>query len=112
MRNYSKIAGSAAITLCLLVPAISAKGQEHTVGLRIAEKHCVKCHAIGPTGDSRHAAAPPFRLIATKMKVDDLQEALAEGIVVGHEAMPEFELQPDEIAELLAYIKSLAPTLR
>ncbi len=40
--------------------------------------------------------------------VDDLQEALAEGIMVGHDAeMPQFELDPEEIDDLLAYLDGL-----
>ncbi|HWL21031.1 MAG TPA: cytochrome c, partial [Bradyrhizobium sp.] len=34
-------------------------------------------------------------------------EALAEGIVTGHPAMPEFQLSPDEIHDLLSYLKTL-----
>ena len=40
-------------------------------------------------------------------------QALAEGIVVGHPAMPRFTFEPREIGALLAYIsglKSRAPT--
>jgi cytochrome c len=34
-------------------------------------------------------------------------ENLAEGIVTGHPSMPEFRLNPDQIANLLAYLKTL-----
>jgi len=50
--------------------------------------------------------------IAAKGNVDDLQEALAEGITVGHPDMPEFELLPEQVASFLAYLKSLAPSGR
>jgi hypothetical protein len=48
-------------------------------------------------------------VFAARGKVDELQEALAEGIVVGHPDMPEFELAPKQIAAFLSYLKSLAP---
>jgi hypothetical protein len=34
-------------------------------------------------------------------------EALAEGINTGHAAMPEFVLDPDQIHDLLSYLKTL-----
>jgi hypothetical protein len=40
--------------------------------------------------------------------VSDLAEAFAEGIFVGHDAMPEFALPPRTIDDLLSYIDSLA----
>jgi mono/diheme cytochrome c family protein len=39
--------------------------------------------------------------------LESLDEALAEGITVGHPDMPEFVLEPDEIAALIAYLESL-----
>jgi mono/diheme cytochrome c family protein len=108
MRIPSVIAGCAAAAL-LVAAAMPAAAQDQGEGKRFAESHCAKCHAIGPQGDSPLAKAPPFRAIAAKGNVDNLQEALAEGIVVGHEAMPEFELEPQQIAGLLDYLKSLAP---
>lgn len=95
-----------------LAAALPAAAQDTAEGKRFAETHCAKCHAVGIEGDSPLAKAPPFRAIAAKGNVDNLQEAFAEGIVVGHEAMPEFELEPDQIAGLLDYIKSLTPGAR
>jgi len=40
--------------------------------------------------------------------VEHLAESLAEGIVVGHNDMPEFLFEPDDVEALLAYIASLA----
>jgi cytochrome c len=89
---------------------LGAKAQEEVAaGHKLAEKYCARCHAIGETGLSPHAAAPLFRAIAAKGHVDDLQEALAEGIMAGHQDMPEFEFQPQEIVDFLAYLKGLAP---
>jgi cytochrome c len=34
-------------------------------------------------------------------------EALAEGIETGHPTMPAFQLDPDQIHDLLSYLKSL-----
>ena len=40
-------------------------------------------------------------------RVDALGKGLAEGINTGHPAMPEFRLDPDEIHDLLSYLKTL-----
>jgi mono/diheme cytochrome c family protein len=94
----------------LLASFISpAHSQDVAEGRAFAEKNCARCHSIAPTGKSAHPAAPPFRDIAAKGRLDDLQEALAEGITVGHADMPEFELTPEQITSLLGYLKQLAP---
>jgi mono/diheme cytochrome c family protein len=45
--------------------------------------------------------------VHTRYPVEDLGEALAEGITTGHPTMPEFRLGPDEADALIAYLKSL-----
>ena len=51
--------------------------------------------------------APPFRDLHKKYPVDTLQEALAEGISTGHPTMPEFRLEPDQVNDVISYLKSL-----
>lgn len=78
-------------------------------GRAFAEKNCSSCHAVGETGASPYAPAPPLRTIHTKYDVEGLAEAFAEGISVGHKGekqMPEFVLTPAEIDDLLAYLDS------
>jgi len=36
-----------------------------------------------------------------------LEEALAEGIFTGHPAMPEIQLDPEEIGDFIAFLRSL-----
>lgn len=76
-------------------------------GLVFARTNCVKCHAIGLSGESPLPIAPPFRTLHTRYPVDNLAEALAEGIVTGHPSMPEFQLDGAQIDDLLAYLKTL-----
>ena len=96
-----------ALTLCTAVPAESAGGSPLERGRAIAEKNCARCHATGPTGESPLQPAPPFRVLPQRYPIENLAEALAEGIVTGHSAMPEFTFKPDEIDALLTYIASL-----
>jgi hypothetical protein len=39
--------------------------------------------------------------------VEDLQEPLAEGIITGHPAMPEFRFDPGQVGDIIAYLKSI-----
>lgn len=80
------------------------------VGGSLAQRLCAGCHAIGRDGDSPMKSAPPFRTLGGVYPVTDLQEALAEGLVTAHPAMPAFELQPQEIADLIAYLESVSGT--
>jgi mono/diheme cytochrome c family protein len=76
-------------------------------GRELARVHCSRCHAIGDQGSSPMPEAPPFRDLKLRYPVDDLAEALAEGIVTGHPQMPEFTFSPQEIDAFLAYLDSL-----
>jgi len=76
-------------------------------GLTFIQTHCSRCHAIGKAGESPLAIAPPFRTLHTKYPVESLQEALAEGIVTGHPTMPQFQLDPAQINDVIAYLKWL-----
>jgi len=77
------------------------------VGRLIAETRCSTCHAIGPQGDSIHPDAKPFRQLSENYPVSNLEEALAEGILVGHPDMPVFVLSPYEIDSLITYLESI-----
>lgn len=76
-------------------------------GEALLTKNCARCHAIGSGGESPHDNAPPLRQIATRYPLDNLAEALAEGIVSGHADMPEFVFDPGEIDAILAYLEDL-----
>ncbi len=89
-------------------PAFSSGQVGIAEGEAIARANCARCHAIEKTGDSPHAKAPPFRTLARRYPLETLEEALAEGIMVGHSDMPEFTLEPDEITAFLAYLDSLS----
>ena len=93
--------------LALLVCFCPAHAQNVDRGRAFAQAHCARCHAIGPTGRSPFPPAPPFRTLHQRYPVETLEESLAEGIVTGHPAMPEFRLEPNEVADFIAFLKSL-----
>lgn len=76
-------------------------------GRKLSVEHCSRCHAIGKNGPSQFHLAPPFRDIVKRYPTEQLEEALAEGIVTGHPAMPRFVFNPDEIDALLSYMDQL-----
>lgn len=76
-------------------------------GRFIAETSCASCHAIGRSDESAAPEAPPFRTLSRHYRVAMLEEALAEGISVGHPAMPEFQFAPDDVDALIAYLSSI-----
>jgi mono/diheme cytochrome c family protein len=78
-------------------------------GRAIAQHNCGRCHAVGARGESANPKSPPFRYLARKYPLNNLEEALAEGIVVGHEGveMPQFRLSAAQIEALLAYLNSI-----
>src|SRR3954465_10020974 len=94
------------LTILLVGLAMVAQGNPQA-GQRLVKANCARCHAVGRAGDSPLRIAPPFRTLHTRYPVENLAEALAEGITVGHPAMPEFRLDPDQIDNLIAYLKTL-----
>jgi cytochrome c len=98
---------AAALALALVSPAL-AKGDVGR-GKKIAEINCAECHAVGRTGASANAKSPTFRTLAQRYPLQELEESLAEGIMVGHEGpeMPLFEFEPQEIEDLMAYLRTI-----
>lgn len=100
------------IALCTILvhPAMLKAANSGSVerGEAFARKNCSTCHAIGKEGDSALKEAPPFRMLSARYPIEDLGEALAEGIVTGHPSMPVFQLDAQEIFDLIAYLNELS----
>lgn len=93
--------------LILTAASSLAHADDIAAGRKLVETNCSRCHAIGETGDSPLAKAPPFREVVTRYPPESLGEALVEGIVTGHNEMPEFVFEADQAAEIIAYLDSL-----
>jgi cytochrome c len=104
MTFISRLSCVLVLLIAIVAQAQSDRAAER--GRALAQIACARCHAIGPSGDSPLAEAPPFRVLHQRYPVEQIQEALAEGIKTGH-PMPEFQLDSTEIADLLSYLKSL-----
>ena len=66
---------------------------------------CSRCHAVGRT--STQLGAPTFRTLGQRYPIEALAEALAEGLSSGHEDMPEFRFDVDDIDAILANLGSI-----
>jgi cytochrome c len=95
-----------AFTLIALTPAAAASPQEQR-GKTLAQNNCARCHSIDKVSPSPLKIAPPFRTLHKRYPIETLGEALAEGIYTGHPTMPAFQFDPDQIGDLLAYLKTL-----
>ena len=87
--------------------AASDQATDERKGRTIVQMNCATCHAIGRQGDSPMAKAPPFRDLHKRYPVENLQEALGEGIATGHATMPEFKFEPKQVDEIIDYLKTL-----
>lgn len=76
-------------------------------GRAFVATNCSACHAIDRDDESPLEGAPPFRDLHELYPVENLAEALAEGIVTGHSGMPQFALAPAQIEDVISYLQSL-----
>lgn len=93
----------------LLVTATTAAAQSdlRPRGRILVQRHCANCHSVTRSGDSPNRAAPPFRELNQRYHIDELGEALAEGILTGHPAMPQFAFPPKDVKAILTYLRSI-----
>jgi cytochrome c len=96
----------ALILLAVSQSALAASPAEQR-GQTFALNNCARCHSIDRVSESPLRIAPPFRTLHNRYPVETLGEALAEGIETGHPTMPMFQLDPDQIHDLLSYLKTL-----
>jgi len=95
------------LVLAVASTGVMAKSGRVQRGFTFAQTNCSPCHAIGRVGNSPLREAPPFRTLHTRYPIEDLAEAFAEGITTGHPSMPQFQLDPAQINDLLAYLNSI-----
>jgi len=91
------------VTPALAQEAITPTGR----GESLLTTNCARCHAVGRAGTSPHPAAPPFRTLSRKYKIEGLAEALAEGLSTGHPDMPEFVFAPEDVGAIIDYLQSI-----
>jgi mono/diheme cytochrome c family protein len=105
----ARLARTIVVVLALVAAPAHADDALIAAGRVIAAKNCSHCHAIGPNDLSPNPKSPPFRTLAQKYPLSNLEEALGEGIMVGHEGleMPNFRFDAQQIAALMAFLESI-----
>jgi cytochrome c len=58
-------------------------------------------------GTGAHPQAPLFRALSRRYKIEALEEALAEGLLSGHDDMPEFQFSAEEVGDIVAYLNAI-----
>lgn len=101
-----RILGLLAMTLAMTNLAMAITPAEQR-GRTFVTNNCSRCHSVDKVTPSKLKIAPPFRDLHLRYPIESLQESLAEGIVTGHPSMPQFRLDPDQINDVLSYLKSL-----
>jgi cytochrome c len=71
--------------------------------------HCAQCHSIDKVSESPLRIAPAFRDLHLRFPIEDLRRPLSEGIIANHPTMPQFRLEPDQVSDVLAFLRSLQP---
>ena len=97
------------LTVALLAhdPSAFAQSPAAQRGLTFVRTHCAQCHAIDKASESQLPIAPAFRTLHLKYPIENLERPLSEGIIAGHPTMPQFRLDPDQVHDVIAYLKRL-----
>jgi len=102
-----------ALAVILLLPLGTSSGfaQDESAaeqrGRELAERMCAQCHAVGRSGPSPHASAPPFRALDRRLDLDGFVARLREGLVVGHPDMPAFRFAREDARDFVLYLRSV-----
>ena len=95
-----------AVTIAMVAPAAALSPAEQR-GKTFVVTNCSRCHSVDKVTPSPLKIAPPFRTLHLRYPIETLEESLAEGIVTGHPTMPQFRLEPDQINDVISYLKTL-----
>jgi cytochrome c len=90
-----------------LDPAAAQSSPAAQRGLTFVRVHCAQCHAVDAVSESPLTIAPALRTLHLKYPVESLRGPLTEGIIVRHPTMPQFRLEPDQVGDVIAYLKTL-----
>jgi hypothetical protein len=98
MRNLT-LSLAIAITLLGEIETTSAQNVEN--GLRLSERWCSECHAIGPAPGKFHRA-PSFATIAARETISS--DMIASFLLLPHATMPNLPLSRKDARDIAAFI--------
>lgn len=85
---------------------LSAGADPVADGAALVRQNFSICHAVTEDDASPNPRAIPFRFLGRLYPIEQLEEALAEGIMVSHQ-MPEFVLEAEQVAALIQYLNAI-----
>ena len=94
-----------AVLLPVLAPVSARAAADAAHGEQIARRWCASCHLVAPDQKKASADVAPFATLAK----DKTNAQLADFLTDPHPKMPDLKLSRDEIGDLVAYIRTLAP---
>jgi cytochrome c len=90
-----------------VTPVADLQNPSVSRGYTLVEAACAACHAVGRFDASPLKSAPPLRDVHKRYPIEDLAEALAEGLITGHPSKPELRFDARDVADIIDYLKSL-----
>lgn len=93
---------AACLALGLAGPALATDPGN---GEKLARRWCSECHVVAPDQARAQSDAPTFASISANRKVPEITGFLHQS----HPRMPDMNLSRDEIADIIAYMHTLAP---
>lgn len=96
---------SIGFVLALTAPVFAA---DVANGEKIARRWCASCHVVSADQKSASADVPGFAAIAAKKYPT---KTLATFLTDPHPVMPSMALSQPEIADIIAYIRTLGPPM-
>ena len=100
------VLGMIGVTMAMVTSAAALSPAEQRAKTFVIT-NCSRCHSVDKVTPSPLKIAPPFRTLHRRYPIETLEESLAEGIVTGHPTMPVFRLEPDQIHDVISYLKTL-----
>ena len=76
-------------------------------GQTLVTANCAVCHATDKVSQSPLKIAPPFRTLHLKYPIETLRQPLREGVITSHPTMPVFRLDPGQVEDIVAFLKTL-----
>jgi mono/diheme cytochrome c family protein len=90
--------------LCSLAATAHASPSRGEV---LAQRGYAECHATKPGQQSPNPKAPSFPAVANEPSATEY--SLRVFLKISHATMPNFKIEPDDINDLVDYIRSLKP---
>jgi cytochrome c len=110
MRKEAAIVSALVAVGALIVQAATAQmAPAAQRGMIFVQVNCGKCHATDRLSESPLPIAPPLRDLSRRFPAERLSYGLVNAMQAGHLNMPAFQLDPGQLDDVVAYLRTLGP---